>query len=53
MDKKIVSLLEDIKRLLILQLATNGIQPKDIAAVLGVDKSTLSRMVPIRKIRKV
>ena len=44
-------LLEDIRRLLILQLIQNGVQSKDIAAVLKVDPATISRLVP-RKVSK-
>ena len=52
MDKKTTDLLEDIKKLLILDLITKGIQAKDIAAVLGVGKSTISAIVPARQIKK-
>jgi len=41
-----------IKRLLVLQLITSGVQGKNIAAALGVDKSALSRLVPTRKVKK-
>jgi hypothetical protein len=51
MDKQIIKILEDIKKLLILDLVTRGIQGKDIAQVLGVDKSTITRIVPTRKIK--
>lgn len=44
--------LEEIKRLLILGLIQNGVQGKDIAAVLGVDPATITRMVPARQIKK-
>jgi DNA-binding NarL/FixJ family response regulator len=44
--------LADIKRLLILQLLTSGVQTKEIASSLGVDNSTISRMVPARKVKK-
>jgi len=49
MDKKIVQLLEDIKKLLIFDLLTRGVQGKDIAEALGVNKSTISRLVSARK----
>lgn len=52
MDKRIVELLEDIKRLLILDLVAKGVQAKDIAEVLGVAKSTIAGIVSARKIRK-
>jgi predicted transcriptional regulator len=41
-----------IRHLLVLQLITSGVQAKDIAATLGVDKSVVSRMVASRKIKK-
>ena len=44
--------LDSIKRLLVLQLLTSGIQANAIAAALGVDKSVVSRLVPSRKLRK-
>lgn len=51
MDDKFIKILEEIKKLLILDLITKGIQGKDIAQVLGVDKSTITRIVPSRKIK--
>lgn len=44
--------LGSIKRLLVLQLITSGIQAKDIASALGVDQSVVSRLVPARKLKK-
>jgi len=44
--------LEQIKRLLILALVHQGVQGKDVAAVLGVDPAVVSRMVPTRQIKK-
>ncbi len=41
-----------IKRLLVLQLITSGVQGKNIAAALGVDQSVVSRLVPTRKVKK-
>jgi transposase len=52
MDKKLIPLLEDIKKLLILSLITGGVQAKDIAGVLGVGKSTITRIVATRKLKK-
>jgi hypothetical protein len=52
MDKQAIELLEDIKKLLILDLITRGVQAKDIASVFGVNKSTITRMVPARQIKK-
>ena len=50
--KHAVNLLEDIKKLLILGLVTHGVQGIYIADVLGVNKSTISRIVPARKIKQ-
>ena len=44
--------LNAIKRLLVLQLITSGVQAVDIASALGVDKSVVSRLVPARKVKK-
>ena len=44
--------MEVIKRLLILGLIKNGVQGKDIAAVIGVDPATITRIVPSRKVNK-
>jgi predicted transcriptional regulator len=44
--------LDAIKRLLVLQLLTSGVQAKDIAHALGVDASAVSRLVPARRVRK-
>lgn len=51
MDRQIAKTMEDIKKLLILELIARGVQGKDIAQVLGVDKSTITRIVPARKIK--
>jgi len=50
--RKLEGLLEDLKRLAILQLLTSGVQATQIAKALGVDKSVVSRLVPSRAIRK-
>lgn len=52
MDKKIAQLLEDIRKLLILDLVAKGIQSKHIARVLGVDNAVITRTVPAREIKK-
>ncbi len=52
MDKKAIQTLEDIKKLLVLSLINKGMQGTDIALVLGVDKATISRMVPSKQIKK-
>lgn len=43
--------LSDIKKLLILALIKQGVQSKEIAAVLGVDPAIITRMVPSRKLK--
>ncbi len=44
--------LGSIKRLLILQLVSSGVQAKDIASALGVSASVVSGLVPARKVKK-
>jgi len=44
--------LEEIKRLLILGLIHSGVQANEIANILGVNKSTISRIVPALKVKK-
>jgi len=51
-DKKTNQLLEDIKKLIILDLIHQGVQGKNIATALGVDPAIISRMVPSRQIKK-
>lgn len=48
----VASELDSIKRLLILQLITSGVQAKDIASALRVDKSVVSRLVAARAVKK-
>lgn len=43
--------LEDIKRLLVIQLIAEGVQGAHIAKALGIDPSTISKMVPARDIQ--
>lgn len=52
MEKQKMDTLEQIKRLLILALIHQGVQGKDVAAVLGIDPAVISRMVPTRQIKK-
>lgn len=47
-----VELLDQLKRLMMLHLVVLGVQAKDIARVLGIDKSDVSRIVPARAIKK-
>ncbi len=49
----VVAELDIIKRLLILQLMTSGVQTTDIAKAVGVAKSTISKLVPAREIKKL
>ena len=44
--------LDAIKRLLVLQLLTSGVQTTDVARAMGVDKSVISRLVPAIRIKK-
>jgi predicted transcriptional regulator len=52
MDKKIVELLEHIKKLMILDLVDRGIQGKRIAEVLDVSPATISGIVSPKKVGK-
>ena len=51
MDKKSIQLLEDIKKLLILQLLSNGVSDKAIAKILSIDASTVRHLVSLKEIR--
>jgi hypothetical protein len=42
--------LETLKRLLMLGLVASGVKPIDIAVTLGVAKSVISRVIPVRKL---
>ena len=44
--------LDAIKRLLVLQLITSGVQSSTIATALGVSNSKVTRLVPARKAKK-
>jgi IS30 family transposase len=48
--ERLAGLLEDLKRLTILQLMSTGVQVTQIAKALGVNKSTVSRLVPLRAV---
>jgi hypothetical protein len=41
-----------IKKLLILQLLTDGVTQGQIATALGIDQGNLSRMIPARATKK-
>jgi predicted transcriptional regulator len=47
---RVVKELEAIKRLLMLQLIASGVQANDIALALGVNKSVISEILPVRKL---
>ena len=49
----VVEMLDQVRRLIMLQLVVSGVQAKDIATVLGVDKSVISGIVPARAITKL
>jgi len=42
--------LQSIKKLLALQLLTQGVQASALAELLGMDASDFSRMIPARKL---
>jgi hypothetical protein len=48
----VVNELDSIKRLLILQLITSGVQAIDIASALRVHQSQISRLFPTRRVRR-
>jgi len=47
-----VYLLEEIKKLMILQLLAGGVPSLAIAEALSVDKSVISRLVSARKLQR-
>lgn len=49
---RVVELLEDLKRLSIMQLIVSGAQSTHIAKALGIDVSSISHMMPVREIQK-
>jgi hypothetical protein len=50
---RIAAQLEDLKRLAILQLLVSGAQSGHIASALNIDPSTISRMMPVRDIKRL
>lgn len=52
MDEKTNKTLEDIKKLLVLALVRQGVQAKDIAAVLDVDPAIISRILASKKSKR-
>lgn len=45
--------LEDLRRLMIVQLLASGVQSAHIAKTLGIHSSGISRIVPAREIQKL
>jgi IS30 family transposase len=45
--------LDELKRLMIVQLLASGVQSAHVAEALGIHPSGISRMVPVREIQKV
>jgi IS30 family transposase len=45
--------LEELKRLMIVQLLASGVQSAHVAKALGIHPSGISRMLPVREIQKV
>jgi IS30 family transposase len=45
--------LEELKRLMIVQLLASGVQSAHIAKALGIHASGISRIVPAREIQRV
>ena len=52
MPKDQAELLEDIKRLLVLQLLSSGVSGTTVADVLGMDRGDFSRAFPVKKLLK-
>ncbi|HEX6681097.1 MAG TPA: hypothetical protein VF063_10660 [Gaiellaceae bacterium] len=51
--RQIRAQLDDIKRLAIMQLIVSGAQSSHVAKALGIDASAISRMMPVREIKKI
>jgi hypothetical protein len=49
--ERISKQLEDVKRLLIVQLIATGVQTARIGKALGLDPSRISQLVPVRDIQ--
>jgi IS30 family transposase len=45
--------LDELKRLMIVQLLASGVQSAHVAKALGIHPSGISRLVPVREIQKV
>ena len=44
--------LDELKRLMIVQLLASGVQSAHVAKALGIHPSGISRMVPVREVQK-
>lgn len=51
--RQIRAQLEDIRRLAIMQLIVSGAQSTHVAKTLGIDVSAISKMMPVREIKKI
>jgi IS30 family transposase len=51
--KRISEQLDELKRLMIVQLIAAGVQSAHIAKALDIHPSGISRMVPVREIQQV
>lgn len=49
-ESAVLQELDTLKRLLMLHLVASGVKPIDIAETLGVAKSVISGLIPIRKL---
>jgi hypothetical protein len=52
MPKDQVDQLEDIKKLLVLQLLNSGVTAGALATLLGLDPGDFSRLYPVRRLLK-
>jgi hypothetical protein len=50
---RIVAQLEDLKRLAIMQLLVSGAQSGHVVKALRIDPGAISRMMPVREIKKL
>jgi transposase len=51
-EDPVVEQLDQLKRLVMLQMVVSGVQANQIAKVLGVSKSVISGIVPARLLKK-
>jgi hypothetical protein len=52
MPKDQADQLEDIKKLLVLQLLHSGVSASSLATLLGLDPADFSRLYPVRRLLK-